>query len=111
MYFLKNHLMNRINIMEKIVNQTLDNKNGFIYFDSPILNKKDYQKSGSKKIDRIKNGQLYYKDEITPIPWVHIKQSTILRIFQTFKEKKIHIISEYEGKYLKMRLRNDIKFI
>jgi hypothetical protein len=94
--FLTEHTINRI-IKEVIdLNVESENKN-FLFFDEPII-EDDYI------IDRVNTHSPYQLEEILPLSWYLLKGSTLVKIHQKLKERKVYVPKNINGTTYKIQI-------
>ena len=94
-------------VISLIVNKWLKkgkllNHSGFFYFDTPPIHNKI-------EIDRIGRGFIFCRDETIPLHWENVSGKTLMHILSEINNNNIYIYKEFEKRFYKTRLRNDIK--
>ena len=79
----------------------LDPNIKFLYLDEPVLTAK-------RKINRISAWYPYGLDEITNTGWQDLKGSEVKEIWQKIKSNKVYVVKNIEGKFYKIRKKDDI---
>lgn len=94
--FLTEHTIGRI--IKEIIDLNIKSKNNnFLFFDEPII-------EGNYKIDRINTHSPYQLEEILPISWYSLKGTTLIKIHQKLKERKVYVPKNINGTTYKIKI-------
>lgn len=99
MNFITNHLIGKIKAKIRISQEKLKCDN-FIYLDEVIT-------SNTNKIDRVNAQYPFKKDVILGYNWYNLDAQALLKIYSLLKENKFYVNKQIEGKFYKIRLKNE----
>lgn len=94
--FLTEHTISRI--VKEIIDLNVESNNkNFLFFDEPII-EDDYI------IDRVNTHSPYQLEEILPLSWYLLKGSTLVKIYQKLKERKVYVPKNINGTTYKIKI-------
>lgn len=94
--FLTEHTIGRI--IKEIIDLNIESKNkNFLFFDEPII-EDDYV------IDRVNTYSPYQFEEILPLSWYLLKGTTLVKIHQKLKERKVYVPKNINGTTYKIKI-------
>ena len=94
--FLTEHTIGRI--IKEIIDLNIESKNkSFLFFDEPII-EDDYV------IDRVNIHSPYQFEEILPLSWYSLKGTTLVKIHQKLKERKVYVPKNINGTTYKIKI-------
>jgi hypothetical protein len=94
--FLTEHTIGRI--IKEIIDLNIESQNkNFLFFDEPII-EDDYI------IDRVNIHSPYQFEEILPLSWYLLKGSTLVKIHQKLKERKVYVPKNINGTTYKIKI-------
>jgi hypothetical protein len=94
--FLTEHTIGRI--IKEIIDLNIESQNkNFLFFDEPII-EDDYV------IDRVNTYSPYQFEEILPLSWYLLKGSTLVKIHQKLKERKVYVPKNINGTTYKVQI-------
>jgi hypothetical protein len=94
--FLTEHTIGRI--IKEIIDLNIESQNkNFLFFDEPII-EDDYV------IDRVNTYSPYQFEEILPLSWYLLKGSTLVKIHQKLKERKVYVSKNINGTTYKIKI-------
>jgi hypothetical protein len=94
--FLTEHTIGKI--IKSIIDLNIESENkNFLFFDEPII-EDDYI------INRVNTHSSYQSEEILPISWYSLKGTTLIKIYQKLKERKIYVTKNINGLTYKIKI-------
>jgi hypothetical protein len=94
--FLTEHTIGRI--IKEVIDLNVESQNkNFLFFDEPII-EDDYL------IDRVNTNSPYQLEEVLPLNWYLLKGSTLVKIHQKLKERKVYVPKNINGTTYKIRI-------
>jgi hypothetical protein len=94
--FLTEHTIGRI--IKEIIDLNIESQNkNFLFFDEPII-EDDYV------IDRVNTYSPYQFEEILPLSWYLLKGTTLVKIHQKLKERKVYVPKNINGTTYKVQI-------
>ena len=101
--FISEHLIKKIREIVKYKRNILKADNNWLYFDEPIKPAKSSKLF--KEINRINIYNVYPKEGLLPVSWMHISGKEIIKIYEMVKENKFYTYKSIDGKSHKVRIK------
>jgi hypothetical protein len=94
--FLTEHIINKI--IKEVIDLNVESKNkNFLFFDEPII-------ENNYIINRVNTNSPYQLEEILPLSWYLLKGSTLVKIHQKLKGRKVYVPKNINGTTYKIQI-------